>query len=682
MTFPEVPPEFEDRGIKPLVHGIPELPKATQTAALARKIKREGIRAHDGTEVALFDDAGAELLAYPWAYPAQIMGQLAAPQSVSVQAGTLYFVAGLALVTRAMPAYHNSRVRSKLRIPAADGDGHVEVPWLVRDVQPDPKREHQLLITAKDIDALTTAADNTASQVEAMQKTLKEAIAREGIEEQVLLTPARFRLVNGGLSSDCAWIASDGGSRLTIVQGFLADVVDYILEHRTLSPKRRAGLESLGVYLRGRVAGLLVRDSVAERDLRDELERLLDAPAEELIASGLYAGQRALAVPARALVAFRPHRGTVLDATQQLIGNAHKRGPKQWDTAATAVDTRDEVLRKLDDDGRLSDEEMYLLGPAYEEAYRRYGVPSNPDYRIGELVRFFHEGHPESNLVRKTTREVLRLGKLMPTQRAKVISGAILEQVHEADPKRRNSIESALDELLAHPPFFNAPAAWPSRDPEVDELLAEARKELDGEDGETGPAAVELMIKGGIALAILGPLQRIYGESDAAQRTYNLLGRMIYEPLGQELLAEAIQKLREGRDHITERNPKTHKPVWAGKGETVAMSAENLRELFPTTASRTKKRQRTEPKIVESIVERLKNVSGDVDALEDLPKVRQQGTTPSEPLQEAVELLGSHRDRLTFLQRKYQEYYAEQAELAHDDEEPDDGSEDGDGLTW
>ncbi|WP_326945797.1 hypothetical protein OG439_40735 [Amycolatopsis sp. NBC_01307] len=682
MTFPEVPPEFEDLGIKPLVHGIPELPKATQTTALARKIKRDGITAHDGTEVAQFDDAGAELLAYPWAYPAQIMGQLAAPQSVSVQAGTLYFVTGLALVTRTMPAYHNSRVRSKLPIPAADGDGHVDVPWLVRDVQPDPKREHQLLITAQDIDALTTAADNTATQVEAMQKTLKEALGREGIEEQILLTPARFRLVNGGLTTDTSWIASDGGSRVTIAQGYLADAVDHILQYKSLSPKRRAGLESLGVYLRGRVAGLLVRDSVAERDLRDELVRLLDEPAAKLISSNIYAGQRNLAVPARALVAFKPHRGTVLDATQQLIGNAHKRGPKQWDTAATAVDTRDEVLRKLDDDGLLAEEEKYLLGPAYEEAYRRFDVPSNPDYRIGELVRFFHEGHPESDAVRKATREVLRLGRLMPTQRAKVISGAILEQVHEADPKRRQSIESALDELLAHQPFYNAPVAWPSRDPEVDELLAETRKELDGEDGEPGPATVELMIKGGIALAILGPLQRIYGEKDAAQRTYNLLTRMVEEPLGQELLAEAIRTLREGGDHIAERDPETHEPVWTGKGVSAPMDTENLRALFPTTASKARERQRTEPKIVESIVGRLRNVSDDLEMLEDLPKVRQQGTTPTEKLQEAAELLGSHRDRLMFLQRKHEEYYRELAEIPEDDGEPEDVAEDGEGLTW
>ncbi|UOZ09387.1 hypothetical protein [Amycolatopsis sp. WQ 127309] len=681
-----VSPEFDDQGIKPLVHGIPELPKAAQTKALARSIKRNGIKAHDGTVVAEFDDASADLLAYPWVFPGQIAGQLQAPQSVSVQAGTLYFVTGLALVTRMMAAYHNSRARSKLAIPPADSDGHVPMPWMVRDVQPDPEREHQLLITAQNLDALLSAAHNTATHVEALQKQLKEALAREGVEEQVLLTPARFRLINGTLTSDSVWIGSDGGSRITIEQGFLADAVDYILKHKDeqFSPKRRAGLERLGVYLRGRVAGLLVRDAVAERDLRDELEDLRDEPAGHLIANRLYAAQRALVAPARALVAFRPHGGTVLDATQQLIGNAHKRGPKQWDTAATAVDTRDEVLRKLDNDGELAEREKYLLGPAFEEAYRRFGVPSNPDYRAAELVRFFHDQHPSSELARKATREVLRFSKLMPTQRAKVISGAILEQVHEADARRRQLIESALDELLAHPPFWGAPVRWPNRDPEVSDLVAEAKKEQDGEEGDQGPATIELTVKGGIALAILGPLQRIYGDDDATRRNYNVLDRMATDPLGLELLGEGIQALRDGRDQIVKRDPDSHKPVWDGK-TAKAMDSANLRDLFPSSDKQAKKKQNSESDLLKSIVKHLtKGVSTDLDSLEELPKVQQQGVTPADELTEAIELLSDQRDRLGHLKRKHADYFREQApEPMPEPSVPGDEDGDGaDGLTW
>ncbi|GAA1200227.1 hypothetical protein GCM10009608_39190 [Pseudonocardia alaniniphila] len=667
-------PEFDELGIKPLVHGIPDLPRASQTAALARRIRREGIRGHDGTEIVQFDDAGAAMLAYPWAYPAQVAAQLSAPQAVSVQAGTLYYVTGLALTTRVMPPYHNSRARSKLEIPAADASGHVSFPWPVRDVRPDPHDDHRLLITAHDLDALAAAAQATAERVEGMQSDLKEALRREGVEEQVLMAPARFELLHGALDDNLAWLTFDGGSRATIAQGFLADAVDAILGMgKNMAPKRRRGLEELGVHLRGRVAGLLARDPVAERDLRDELERLVHQPAAELVANGLYGAQRALVIPARALVAFRPHRGTVLDATQQLIGNAHKRGPKQWDTAATAVDTRDEVLRKLDNDGLISESELYLLGPAFEEAYTRLGITDNPDFRIGELVRFFHDQDPLSDTVRTVTREVLRLGRLMPAQRAKVISGAILEQVREADAKRRQNIESGLDELLAHPPFFNADVWWPSRDPDVSALLAEAGEELEnGNQVWYGPAMTELAVKGGLALAILGPLWRIYGETDATLRLYNLLPRMVKDSFGQELLAEGIRALRAGKDHIAARDPETCELIYDAAGAPLPMDATNLRKLFPSAAKAVKKAQPTEADFLRAILSRLKDgVSSDLGALEELPAVRLRGISPSSDLLEALALFEDYRDRLKFLERKHRQYYAENPALPLDDDDED-----------
>jgi hypothetical protein len=655
-----VAPEFEELGIKPLVHGIPDLPKAAQTRALARQIKRDGIKAHDGTQVAVFDEAGADLLAWPWAYPHQISGQLAAPQAVTVQAGTLYFVTGLALATRIMPPYHNSRARSKLPIPSVDKNGHVEFPWPTRDVKADPTDAHRLLVTAADLPALAAAAQATAEHVEAMQTTLKGDLAREGVEEQVLLVPCRFDLVKGNLEEVLAWLSSDGGSRMTIVQGFLADAIDAILSGGVkLTPKRRAGLERLGINLRGRVAGLLSRDPAAERDLRDYLESLLRVPAEELLKSRLYAAQRALVVPARALVAFHPHgSGTVLDAAQQLIGNAHKRGPKQWDSSATAVDTRDEVLRKLDADGLLSEQELYLYGPAFEEAYARLNMTDHPDYRAGELVHFFHEGDSLNPDVRKATREVLRVSPLQPPRRAQIIAGAILEQVREADPKRRDNIEATLNEILAHPPFFNTGVTWPDRDPEVDALLNEVAKEQAAKPAEWGPAKVELAVKGGLSMAMLGALQRPFGELRKAERSYNVLARVAHDPYGQELLGEAIRAVRDGKTHVQAINPETKKPLFDAQGDPLPMDGENLRRLFPSSSSTVKGAQPTEDEFLASIVGSLKEVGDDLDEIEKLAAVQQRGLDPAGKAGDAVDLLDDYLDRLKFLVRQHGKFYA------------------------
>jgi hypothetical protein len=662
MTTINVAPEFEEHGIKPMVFGVPELPKAPQTNALARQIKRTGVRAHDDTQVATFDDAGAAMLAHPWAYPAQIAGQLAAPQVVSVQAGTLYLVSGLVLTPRVMPPYHNSRARSKLAIPATDSKGRVNFPWPTRDVSPDPQDVHRLLIKSQDITTLAGAAQATAEHVEAMQGKLKDLLGREGVEEQVLLVPGRFALNHGHLDYETVWLGADGGSRITIEQGFLADVIGAMLARDVkLTPKRRAGLRQLGLHLRGRVAGLLSHDPIAERDLRDELARLGTEPAADLVKSRLFQGQRALVMPARALVAFVPHgNGTVLDAVQQLIGNAHKRGPKQWDSSATAVDTRDEVLRKLDEASLLTDEELLLYGPAYEEAYELHNITRNPDYRASELVRVFHEGDPLSDQAKQATKEVLRAGRLSPQMRAQVIAGAVLEQVRDADPKRRDNIEATLNELLAHQPFFGTGVTWPSRDPEVDDLLTEVNAEHAANPRGWTPAKVELTVKGGLAMAMIGTLQRPFGTEDKEQRSYNVLARVAHSPYGHELLGAAIKAVRNGEDFIPGIDHKTKQPKGLdGNGDVIPMDGANLRELFPTPSTAVKQAQPTADGYLGQIVARLKNgVSSDIDALEQMPVVQQRGVSPSQDTIEAIELLEEYRDRLKFLVRQHKNYYS------------------------
>lgn len=663
MSTHTVAPQFEDRGIKPIVYGLPELPKAPQTNALARRIKRTGIQDHDGTQIASFDDASAEMLAYPWVYPQQISGQLAAPQVISVQAGTLYFVTGLALATRLMPPYHNSRARSKLPIPATDDTGRVNFPWPTRDVSSDPTDNHRLLVRAAHQAALTTAAQNTAQYVEAMQSKLKDMLSREGVEEQILIVPGRFVLDDGQLPNDTAWLGADGGSRITIQQGHLADVIDSMLvEGVKLPPKRKAGLQQLAINLRNRTAGLFVRDALAERDLRDELLRLGTVDADELIKTGLYAGPRAMIIPARALVAFRPHgNGKVLDAVQQLIGNAHKRGPKQWDSSATAVDTRDEVLRKLHEAGRLKTADLLLYGPAFHEGYANHEVPPEPDFRAGELVRLFHGDDALGYEAKKATREVLRPGRLTPQMRAQVIAGAILEQIEEPDPKRRDNIEATLNEILAHEPFYGTDVDWPSRNPSVNDLVDEATAEEDKHPGEWGPAKVELAVKGGIAMASIGALQRPFGEWDKEQRSYNVLLRVAHSKLGLELLGAAVEALRDGSGYIPALDPKTRtKKAPDGNGNVQRMEGVNLRELFPGTSGSGNTTQATAEAYLKSIVRHLKNsVSGAVEGIQELPDVQQNGINPANAdLRVALDLLDEYATELRLLARQHARRFA------------------------
>ncbi len=501
------------------------------------------------------------------------------------------------------------------------------------------------------------AAQNTAQYVEAMQAKLKDMLAREGVEEQVLIVPGRFALDDGQLPNDTAWLLADGGSRGTVGQGHLADVIDAMLAAGIkLPPKRKAGLQQLGINLRDRTAGLMVRDIQAERDLRDELVRLGTVDAEELIKTGLYAGPRAMIMPARALVAFRPHgNGKVLDAVQQLIGNAHKRGPKQWDSSATAVDTRDEVLRKLHESGRLTTEDLLLDGPAFREGYENHGIPSEPDYRAGELVRLFHGDDAVGTEAKKATKEVLRPGRLTPQMRAQVIAGAILEQIQEPNPKLRDNIEATLNEILAHEPFFGTGVDWPSRNPSVEDLVNEATAEEDKHQGQWGPAKVELTVKGGLAMASIGALQRPFGEWDKEQRSYNVLLRVAHSKFGLELLGAAIRAVRDGSGYIPALDPKTRtKKAPDGNGNDQRMDGVNLRELFPGGSGSGGQQQATVEAYLKSIVRQLTNgVSSAIDGMQDLPEVQQTGVDPKNPdLRVALELLDEYATELKLLARQ------------------------------
>src|SRR5206468_444507 len=139
--------------------------------------------------------------------------------------------------------------------------------------------------------------------------------------------------------------------------------------------------------------------------------------------------------------------------------------------------------------------------------------------------------------------------------RAQVIAGAILEQVKEANPKRRDNIEATLNEILAHEPFFGTGVAWPDHSPDVDDLVNDVAAEHANAPGKWGRATVELAIKGGLMMAQLGALQRPFGETDKEQRSYNVLLRVGHDPVGHELPGEAIRAARDGRTFIQALDP-------------------------------------------------------------------------------------------------------------------------------
>ncbi len=651
------PPEFADHGIKPMPAGVAEIPKPAQTRALARQIARKGIKDPAGTTVYEPNEDEAYALARPWLYPEQVAGQFERPQVKHVDAGELFLVRGSVLLTRVIPSPLNSRARSKLEIPDAT-EGRVTVPWGPTDLQPDPECGHRLLFSSRDLPELAAAARETASIVEGMQSNLADMIGREGIEEDLLLAPGRWHLDSGELAVDTAAVGIDGGSRVTLAHGELARALAAHLDNDiVLTPRRRAGLEELRAALDGRLAALLVDDINAERDLRDHLDRLLSEPAERLLRTGGYRAPRLLVAPAALVIGFRPYgEATMLDAAQQLIGNLHKRGPKQWEPAAQASDTRDEVIRALRRSDVISEAELYLLGPRHQEAVGRFGKPAEPDYRIGEVVRLWYDTGERTNSARRATRAAMRKSRLGRSVLAPVLTAAIMEQFVGGD---RESVQSTLNDLFSNPPICPPQAVgFPGRVIEPDELVRQAEVELDAHAEST--ACAELATKGGVALVLLGALVRPFGAAKD-DRPYAVLNRMLNHREGRRLMAQAITDLRAGKSSLTRYRPGTTEPeAFLGTGEPVAWTGDTLREEFPTAHDAVTRAAPTETQLVSKMTALISNGETSVrvlmDELDGLATVKRHGLSRVVGGQLKAELF-ELSERLGFLIQHHERQY-------------------------
>lgn len=653
------PPEFADRGIKPMPAGVAEPPKPAQTRALARQIARKGIKDPAGISVYEPDEDAALALARPWLYPDQVAGQFERPQIKHVDAGELFLVRGSVLLTRLIPSPLNSRAGARLKIPVAGADGRVAVPWGPTDLQADPDCAHRLLFAARDLAELAASARETASIVEGMQSNLADMIGREGIEEDLLLAPGRWDLDSGSMVATSTVVAIDGGSRATLSHGELARALAAMLDnHGSLSPKRRQGLEELRAALDGRLPGLLVDDINAERDLRDELERLLSEPVDRLLRSGMYRPPRLLVAPAALVIGFRPYdSATMLDAVQQLIGNLHKRGPKQWEPAAQASDTRDEVIRSLRSTGDITEAELYLLGPRYQEAAERFHKPSEPDYRIGEIVRLWYDVGARTNAARRATRAAMRKAQLRRSALAPVLTAAVLEQFTGTGDRDR--VQSTLNDLFANPPIC-PPEPWgfPSRVVDPSTLAAEVEQEIAA--NQPGRAYAELATKGGVALALLGALVRPFDAAKEA-RPYAVLDRMLHDREGRRLLAQAITDLRAGRQSMIRLKPGTEEPAaYLGTGEPESWTGEMLREQFPTAHQAVTKAAPTEADLVRRITAMIEvdgGVKELITELEQLPGVQRHGLSKI-LAGELKTTIADLAERLGYLMRTHDGHFA------------------------
>jgi hypothetical protein len=655
-----VPPEFDEAGIKPLAYGQPELPKATSYTALARQIERDGIQDEAGNDLARPDTDGAQALARPFVHPRNTGAALKVPQFKHLQAGTVAMVNSPVFLTRVNPSPLNPRVGPMIEIPKADSEGRVAVSWAPADVHVDATASERLVQKATSLDDLVASSRETADKVLALQQELSELIGREGIEEPLLVVMARLEVEGPNEPARrVVPLSIDGGSRVTIAQEHLANAIEGLLADKereySTKHKRRKALEALERALRAHQPATLIDDPVAERELRDYLVELSSRPAAELVESGLYAAQRSLVAPALVVVGFRPNgSATILDAIDQMVANQHKRGPLQWKPAAQALDSRNSVVRGLWRQAKIGEAKAMLLGPRFEEAVKRYEMHAEPDFRIGEAVRILHS--PDA---RRLIREAYGTSTARKEDRAEIIAAIIGEQLRDADPGLRRQVETTLRDVLGYPPFYGGDLPGLTvNNPDPNELVAQVNEAEEADPGKLSPAHIELGVKGGAALVMLGVLAREHGAlASGVARPYTVLQRMLHDPFGQALLGEAIRALRAGEDRIPARNPETKEPKGRdAENRVVPMDPANLRELFTQNGSGGGAGDGAPPRTLEDILAEMKSVArndfgGLLDELKDVPEATRGGVAPHK-VKDLVELLMDQAGDLDYLGRK------------------------------
>lgn len=657
-THPHDQEALREAGVHLTPYGVPEYPRAADTAKLMRQLAK-GIPMPSG-ETVLPEEDMAETLAGGWLYPEQMVAQFRSPRFKSTRAGMAATVSGLMAMTALQTNPFNPRPKTKLEIPDADAKGRVAMPWAPTDRHADPDDDARMTIEVTDRNELNGRVLESERHILAEQGSLADLIAREGIEEDVLAIVVRYETV--GVARNLAATTIDGNSRLAIARSEYREWVGRNREEilsvvRTKKP--RLALAKTIDRLRDGLFPLEHDDKVALRHLHKAMAEILSSRTDRLIADGLYAVPNLFVVPVTMIVAFEPadEDATVLDAADQMMRNVHHpaRAAKVWDQAAGHSEIRDEVVAKLADTGFLSIGEALYLGPRYEEATCLHGAPEEPDRRVFAAIDLVNGDHDLGREARVLIAEAIGKASAGRLLRAQIIAAILSEQVHTLSAKLRKSFETAMHDVLDTRRYGSVTKTPEDSGEDPDVLLATALDDqAAGCKVEESWAMIELGLKGAAALAAQGHLMRLYGaKTEDSPRPYQVIDNMLEDPtgLGLRLLAKAIEAWRDGSP-LPEYDLAKRKPLRGGG----PMRASTLAALFPNPDTSVEPADSAADLLLKMQKTLALKFQPVLDELLELPEVRREGAPP-DAIQEVLDVLVPARQKLELQMAKFEEFH-------------------------
>ncbi len=498
------------RSFEPLA-ATPRLPKLPAVKQLAERLASRGYPINVAAAIsrAVVD-------------PAYARSRLEHLTPLRVPGGTVLALDCLLWAPALVPYPVNSREASKRHFPAGsnlDGAGGVRPPVRPPVGGDSPAELH---LRVEDRKHLVWSLDRSMAFLQDVN-SWNDSISEQGVMVPVVAAVATIEHDDG--SPPATVITTPDGSS------------------RTASALSILGLEP------AEVAYDLPADRRAFRSFLQDVQSVLDRPADEASEDEI-AQLRALQIPARLLLDFRPNPATDVDfatAVDSLVHLVHVEAPKEWDDAGQYDAKAEAVLDSLEEDALISDERRdYLAGMLTPDEAAEAGFSPEEDARAASIIRMvkrerFHE----------SIKQGIRI--LNPDQYAN--KWEKVKIAVELALRARRATMSAADARIARTSLRSAylqsdiwARPWSLKDTSPGVLRRKALKEL--EEGVIGPATRELAAYAVYWLGVHGILREAHFFPQKSQRDgrtpQRIIDAMLRRPWGIEVLHRAVIDGRDG----------------------------------------------------------------------------------------------------------------------------------------
>jgi hypothetical protein len=488
--------------------GLPTLPRASAVKRLGESLRAYGL-----------SEGAAAALARAIARPEEARRRLQSPDLMRVPGGVLETISAQ-VWTPAITTFPGNNRQAGARIYPLSGTlGDERYPPL-GSITAQPGETGELILTAQSPAHVVSELDRAAAFL-ASANDLATTVGSQGILRDLLLSV--MRIEHEDMTPSIYTVAADDGSS------------------RASSAHRLHGLSSEQI-----VYGLPGNER-SYRGLLGEVTADALLPVEALTSTQAQRA-RSLVAPATIILRFRPDESSSVRydrAVRFVVGITHVEPPKRWGSAGENDALADAVIEEFIEARRISGSEaQWFAATSTPEEAAGNGFILFQDARVVEIAARFLPRSAQ-RWFRRGVLRVTAKGRVTPEYKAKITTELALRpwRSTQTEPDRIASVRSTIQRILTWPAL--AENGWRRGTDDPDKLLAEALRDLESQ-GTSGPAGVELGVRGGWYLAVHQALIRDTRGSIDQRAPYSVVQKMTENEHGLRVLHAAIVNGRDG----------------------------------------------------------------------------------------------------------------------------------------